>query len=215
MLMFTLPEELLLLAINDEKGKVHPSAAVGLRRGLAGAVIAEFAFLDYIYLDGEKNLRLSQNINNRSPIKELLNIISRESRRKSLDYWLDAYCYHNKIVRKFLLVSLIDRSAVEKNKKKINLTAYDKVDPHVGNATAKYWIKRTLRSVVLAGETATPRAILMLGILNCVGLLDLVFTKDERKSAVRLVNELVGKNLPAMDQGLVFGPLITAMENQK
>ena len=39
--MLTLPEHLLLIALHDEKGTVHPAAYLALDSGLRGAVLAE------------------------------------------------------------------------------------------------------------------------------------------------------------------------------
>jgi golgi phosphoprotein 3 len=59
------------------------------------------------------------------------------------------------------------------------------------NASAKYWIKHQLRAVVMANEKAETRTLILLSLLKACRLLNLVFTKDERKAAANQIDELV------------------------
>jgi hypothetical protein len=56
-------------------------------------------------------------------------------------------------------------------------------------ASAKYWLKSRLREQVLACDTAELRDQALLGLLRASGLLSLVFTRDELKTAGRRIYE--------------------------
>src|SRR5690348_2558616 len=49
-----LATDLLLLALDDERGTVLPEAGIGLDYGLAGAVVTELALLGRLQVDGER-----------------------------------------------------------------------------------------------------------------------------------------------------------------
>jgi Trp operon repressor len=57
-----------------------------------------------------------------------------------------------------------------------------------------------LRSVVLAGDKSQPDIVVLLSLLKACSLLNLVFTRDERKSA--------GKRVDALVKGEVFGDVV-------
>lgn len=63
------------------------------------------------------------------------------------------------------------------------------------DASAKFWVKQALRGAVLGGEKPEPRTVALLGVLRACRLLDLVFTKDERKAAARRIDTLAGTDL--------------------
>jgi hypothetical protein len=58
------------------------------------------------------------------------------------------------------------------------------------DASAKYWIKHRLRETVLANVSPDERTIVLLSLLSACKMLDLVFTKDERKAARHKIEQL-------------------------
>jgi hypothetical protein len=59
------------------------------------------------------------------------------------------------------------------------------------DASAKYWVKQHLREITLGGVAPESRELALLSLIDACRLLNLVFTKDERKAASRKVEELV------------------------
>ena len=59
-----------------------------------------------------------------------------------------------------------------------------------GQESAKFAAKNRLREIVLAGQAAEPSELIQLVLLNNCGLLGLVFTRGERKSAGKRIMKL-------------------------
>ena len=78
------------------------------------------------------------------------------------------------------------------------------------NASAKYWLKSRLRSVVLAGEEPELRIVLLLSLLRGCRLLNLVFTRDERFEAGRQLGELVKGEMIGKSVAYVIKKIETA-----
>ena len=63
------------------------------------------------------------------------------------------------------------------------------------DASAKYWVKARLRGVVLGGEKPESHTVALLSLLRACRLLDLVFTRDERKAAGQKIDALISVDL--------------------
>ena len=55
------------------------------------------------------------------------------------------------------------------------------------DASAKYWVKQNLRGVILAGELADAHSVMVLSLVRSANMLDLVFTRDEIKTAKKRI----------------------------
>jgi hypothetical protein len=195
--MLTISEKLFLLSIDDGRGKVTSFVSSSLRYGLAGAVLAELALLGNVAVE-DKVLKLVDY----SPIgndlfDEVLTRISQEKRLHKPGFWVNVLASRK-------LQKQIAEQLEAKNILRIEEKRYFWVIPYElypqQDASAKYWVKQQLRSVVLAGDKSQPDIVVLLSLLKACSLLNLVFTRDERKSA--------GKRLDALVKGEVFGDVV-------
>lgn len=195
--MLTISEKLFLLSIDDGRGKVTSFVSSSLRYGLAGAVLAELALLGNVAVE-DKVLKLVDY----SPIgndlfDEVLIRISQEKRLHKPGFWVNVLASRK-------LQKQIAEQLEAKNILRIEEKRYFWVIPYElypqQDASAKYWVKQQLRSVVLAGDRSQPDIVVLLSLLKACSLLNLVFTRDERKSA--------GKRVDALVKGEVFGDVV-------
>jgi hypothetical protein len=187
--LFSLPEDLFLLAINSDKGSVHPSIAHNLKLGLAGAVLLQLALDDCLGLNAQGRLvTLRLDILEHTYLAGLLEKIYVEDRHRKPSYWVDAFSYHQKIVRKLILDNLVARNLVLIEQKRL-VFAISSCEGREGKASDKYWLKLTLRNLVLAETLPTSSSIALLKIARAVKLLDLVFTRDERRAAGKFIDD--------------------------
>ena len=186
--MFTLAEEFFLLSIDDARGKIIAAVDDGLPLGLAGTLLADLALHGKINLADKRLEVIDPTPTGDSLLDETLARISAEKRPHKIKYYVEK-------LNNRKLVKQVARQLQEKNILRIEEKRYlwvipFEVFPQV-DASAKYWVKQHLRGAVLAGETATPGIVALLSLLKACRLLDLVFTRDERKAAERKVDELV------------------------
>jgi len=196
--MLNLAEELFLVALNDEKGVLAGSAASYLGYGLAGAVLADLAILGKIGL-GEKSrlVILDATLTGDPLLDEALTVIAGSKKPKKLSYWVSNL--NDKQLRKRVPARLVEKKVLQQEEKKllwiIPYLAYPQED-----ASAKYWIKQHMRSMVFTAEPPEPRRVILLSLLKACQITNLVFTRDERKAAKRRIAELV--------KGEVFGEAV-------
>jgi hypothetical protein len=185
--MLNLPQILFLLAIDDDRGMVI--AAPSLRYGLKAAVLADLTLLEKIGLDEHKKLRVLDGdlIGDEILDKELGKICASRYPRK-ISSWM--YGLGQKKLRKQIADSLISNGILIPDGKAFQWVIPYAADPQ-REASAKYWIKTQLRDMLLAGAKPEPWMVTSLSVLRACRLLNLIFTKDERKAASKKVETLV------------------------
>jgi hypothetical protein len=68
------------------------------------------------------------------------------------------------------------------------------------NASAKHWVKQHLRAVVLGGEEPDAHTVALLSLIKASRMINMIFTKGERKASDIKVEELV--NGDAFDEAV-------------
>jgi hypothetical protein len=195
---FTLRDKLFMLTIDDAKGRVAGTAKEMLRYGLAGALLAELALAGRLTAE-KKGLQAVDA----SPLGDaaldavLQDFVAMKKLRKP-ERWVSSLA-GKKIVRK-TAEGLAARNVIRFEEKRY-LWVIPGEEYTQQDGSAKYWLKEHLRSVVLADAKADPQDLILLSLLKGCRLLNLLFTRDERKAATKKVTALV--------QGEVFGKAVT------
>jgi hypothetical protein len=194
-----LPEKLFMLAIDDERGTLSATDRATLCCSLAGALLAELALANRLRLkDGR--LVLTDPTPLGDPLyDQVLGLLASVKKPHKLNRWLEAV--GGKGIIRTMATRLAERRVIRMEKKHYRWVVPYETHPRV-NASAKYWIKQQLRSVVLAGGPATASDLALLSLIKTCQLSRLLFTRDERKFAIRKVEQLV--------QGDIFGETVAA-----
>jgi hypothetical protein len=65
------------------------------------------------------------------------------------------------------------------------------LDYSQADASAKFWRKRHIRAIILAGEKIDPQSAALLSLLKSCNLLDYLFTNEEMRYATKRAEELI------------------------
>jgi Golgi phosphoprotein 3 len=189
--MLTLPEEMLLLAIHQDKGTYIGAAADRLKVGLAGALLTQLALHGNIEVD--KNHRV--NVLNTEPtgddlVNEALATMKESEKARKVGYWISTFAPKADSYRKRIIERLVEKDILTVEEDHLNWVVPSPYHPE-GVASTKYWLKRRLREIVLAQQEGSSAEVAFLSLVRAVDLLDLVFLKDERRMASNIINELL------------------------
>ena len=200
MLNINIPETLFILTIDDEVGTIAASVKTMLPYSLAGAALAELALANKIQLQDGRLVLVDPTPVGDAWFDEILAEIATEQKPRKLSRWVEAIS-RMQIVKK-MASRLTERNMIRVEKKHYLWIIPYEVYPQV-DASAKYWVKQHLRSIVMAGEKAEAPDIILLSLLKACNLLRLLFTRDERKYASKKVDALV--------KGEVFGKAVAML----
>lgn len=187
--MLSLFEELFLLSMDDENGIVINSADKALGYGLAGAVLAELALLDKIRVDDSRRLELVDSSGTADEIMaDVLRQIKESSRPRKFSYWINQVNGKPKKFRQRLARNLVAKGLIHQEEEHFFGVSPSPTNIHQVTPS-KYEIKNRLRAGILAGGDLDLHDMALLNLARGSKLLNLIFTKDERRAAKRCVHE--------------------------
>jgi hypothetical protein len=189
--MLTLPQELYLLALHEEKGRVPASLSTSLHYGLGGAILAELILQGRVGLDDKRKAVVVNDamFTEDDLLNEGLERIQTSGRRHRAKYWVSTFSDYISKLEKRLANCLVDLGVLRKEQKRfLGVVPYEAYPAQ--DASARFWIKQHLRSVVLGGEAPDGHTAALLSLVRACDLLGRIFTRDELKTARRQIEAL-------------------------
>ena len=194
--MITIFEELFLLSIDDEDGSSQPSLTDNLGYGMSGALIAELALRGKAGVGENHRLDVKDRVETGDEIlDEALGQIQSSSQPRKVTYWIKHFSDEPKKLRNRLVARLESNGVLKQDENRLTWVIPYADIPEI-NASAKYALKERIRKSVLTGQEVEVYDLALLGLIKACNLMNLVFTKDERKMARQRIYELtIGKSL--------------------
>ena len=190
--MLTLFEKLFLLSIDDVKGTTAKGIYGPLYFGLPGAILADLTLQGRLTGEDRYIVVAKETPTNDDLLDEILAKLAKAKKPHKASHWVRAMGSND-------LPTQIANGLTVKNILKSEEKHYFWVIPYAAftqmDASAKYWVKEQLRAVVLANRKPELEDVVLLRLLKACSLLNLVFTKDERKAANERVDLLSGEDI--------------------
>ncbi|MBC8311082.1 MAG: GPP34 family phosphoprotein, partial [Candidatus Marinimicrobia bacterium] len=180
--MLNLLEELLLLALDDERGKIISSSSLALPYGLSGAILLEFSLAGKILLEGNKLIVNDNSSTGNEILDKALDIINSSPKQKTIKYWVSKLERKMKGLKKDLLLHLIEKEILIETENKILWVIPTKRYP-TNNPEPENQVRKRIKGIVIDGNDIDDRSKLLISLVNSCSLVNEVFTKDERKVA--------------------------------
>ncbi len=186
--MLNLAEELFLVALDEDEGWIAAPALNTLRYGLAAALLADLALQGKIVVEDQRVSVLDPAPVGDDLLDETLQRLVEAGRPRKVKYWLNALGFRK--LPKQVAEHLVKRGVLRADEKRYLWVLPYAIYPQQ-DASAKYWIKQSLRAAALTNARSDRRGVELLSLMKGCRLLTLVFTKDERKAAGKRVDDLV------------------------
>lgn len=203
-----LPEALLLLALDDERGAVLPQARIALDFGLAGALLMELALRGALRNEGGK---LSIHGDQAMPAEPLLAETCRmlhEKPGKDARYWVHHLPRGLHGLRQRLLDGLVAKGTLQRKERRVMLVfpvqRYPERDPGVEGD-----LRQHLDNVLLRDETPQPRIGMLVALAESCRLLQALYGRADRSRVKKRVKAL-GQMPIADDVGAATQSAISA-----
>jgi len=189
----TLPEELLLLALNERKGTTSLSAAPGLPYGLVGGCLMELALLGRVRLDDGTLVPVGGPKIDDDVLERVLERLEAATRFQRLDHWLAGSSLEAGWIRRVLLDRLVGRGILRREESRVlrifPRTRYPELD-----ARPELEIRRRLRAVLGGASAPDGRTAALVVLVHACGMVGEVVPKAERREARSRAQEIAGRN---------------------
>ena len=174
-----LATDLLLLALDDERGTVLPQAAIGLDYGLAGAVVMELALRGRISLDGDVVSTIGA-VPDDALLDDALRAIA-ATPGKDLSHWVWHLSRDLGGLRQRLLDRLVARGTLEKRERRVLLLFHQNVYPE-RDARVEHDIRARVDAALLQGETPDAPTACLIHLAAACRVTDAIYPRDQHKA---------------------------------
>lgn len=184
-------EEFLLLAIEDESGKLIPRPMVTYM-GLAGTILFELNQRGKISLDDNK-VTLQDSIPTGDFIlDQVLDLITKSKKKKAIKYWAKKIGKRAKIYKRIILYRLIDKGILTMKTEKIFIFFKMYFFPTINRAPENE-VRKKLYEVVLEKKEPNPKSCVLISLISACHLRKAVF-KENYKAAKERISEISKKS---------------------
>jgi hypothetical protein len=192
--MLNLGEELMLLALHDKKGTVLSSASMSLKYGLSGAVLMELVLRGKLRADKKNLVIVDAALTGDDILDEALTKIKQSKRDRNIKYWVGKLSRGIKDFKGRLLDRLIGKGILRKEKRRI-LGAIPSRRYPMKDTKAEQEVRNRIRAVILGGANLDPRIVMLISLVRACGLVNEIFSREERKLAGKRLKEITKKEL--------------------
>jgi hypothetical protein len=184
-----LAEELLLLALNEEKGTVVCAASMTLPYGLAGALLIELSQAGLVRVEGKKLVASPGGSARDGLLDEALAAIRSSKKTRSLEHWVGKIGRSGGKIKKALLARLVEKRILVKEERRFLWffpgARYPQSDPRPETV-----IRERIRSGIRGYAMPPERTAALISLLHACELVGVVFEKGERREARKRAKEI-------------------------
>ncbi len=184
-----LGEELLLLALRDNKGTVRSTVSLVIEQGLAGALLIELMFAGKVLVRDKKLYVADSDATGDELLDTALSHIGNSKRERGAKYWvkkLDSRMMEN---RETIADRLVERGIlVRKSGRRLLIvptTRYKSID-----GSAKLKLRKKIHTAVLGGRTPDQHLAALICLVQVCELSREVFPKHEQRVAEEGMKEI-------------------------
>jgi Golgi phosphoprotein 3 len=184
-----LAEELLLLALNEEKGTVLLRAQTALPYGLAGALLIELVEAGLLRFEGKNLVASPSGYAQDELLEEVLAKIRSSRRTHTLKYWVLRMGRSGGKIKKKLLTRLVEKRILQREEYRV-LGIFPTQHYPEADSRPEFEIRRRMQSGILRGGTRDEGTAVLISLAYACDLIGLIFEKGERREAKRIAKEI-------------------------
>ena len=211
----SLPEELILMLLNEENGYFYQVPGWQLNRAVVGAVLAELSFLSRIDTDLESLFLVDETETGDPVLDPILKEIANEPRQRNARYWVERLAHRAESVIDLTLDRLVELKILEHHDGEFWTLAPTVWQPALyGNSqegTAGQFIKGRISKLVFTDAIPDPRDVIIVCLVNTCDVFRFIFQlDDEAEERIQFICklDLIGRSLAEAVLHNLAGPLL-------
>ena len=177
---FTLPEELLMVLLNEESGYFYQVPGWRMNCALVGAAIAELSFIGRIDSDMESLILLDSTETGNPNLDPILREIAAESQQHNVRYWIERLAPLAETIVHQTLDSLSKRGVLEHHDGDfwtISQFALQSTVDHDGERVE--FVKTRVRRIIFADQLPDPRDVIIIALAQACDVLRFMYELNE------------------------------------
>ena len=196
----SLPEELVLMLLNEDSGYFHQVPGWHLNCAVVGAALAELSLISRIDTDMDSLILLDQTETDDPVLDPILNQIASEPTQRNAQYWIERLAPRAESIIDLTLDRLVDRQILEHHEGDFwtlaNRAWQTEMFSSESEGTAAEFVKTRISKVLFNNEIPDPRDVIIVALVNTCDVFRFMFQlDDELEERIELVcrMDLIGR----------------------
>ena len=188
-------EEILLLALDDDKGT--SSGAGFYTNAMGGAILAELAMTGAISIADDKNKRVSVGRRTRLDdplLDECLALVTEAKKPKKAAEWVGKFA-HVKDLKNRAARQLVAKGVLIEETDTVMMVFKRTVYPEVDGGPEKDLRERMNKAIFTATTNVEPRTVVIIAMAQAAGMLGKIFPKKKLKERKKRIEQLTSGQL--------------------
>ena len=205
-----LPEELVLMLLNEETGYFHQVHGWELNCAIVGAVLAELSLLERIDTDMESLLLVNQTETGDTTLDSILRQIADEPTQHNAQYWIERLAGQAESVIDSTLDRLVDLEILKHHDGDFWTLAPVQYGSSLED-TPDEFIKTRISKFIYSSVIPDPRDIIIICLVNTCDVLRFIFDLDEEaEERIKFIckMDLIGRSIAAAVEHNIASPLL-------
>ncbi len=210
--MLSFAEEILLLLLEDEDGRMIHVPELSMRCVLAGAVLMELALADKIDTDLEKLVVLNTDRTGDEMMDLALERISATDREEAARYWVEHLARDAETFRTMALDRLVEKNILNRVDDRLFWVFKTRRYPMV-DGSAEREVKLRIMDILFRDTIPEPRDIVIICLVDACNIFKHLLTERDHKLAAEriqqcrrmdLIGQAVGKSVRDIEASLAL-----------
>lgn len=176
--MLTLAEDIILLLLDDDTGKLASIDLMTLNYAMAGAVLMDLALRNKIDTDLESLIVADSTPTGLQMLDTYLDKISSENKENNTRYWLTELSNYGEDIVDSALNMLVEKKILKTEEKKILWVIGTRVYPMIDDKEEKE-VKRRIVDLLMSDEIPTPQDVVLVSLMDTCSLFTTILSSKE------------------------------------
>lgn len=176
--MLTLAEDIILLLLDDDTGKLASIDLMTLNYAMAGAVLMDLALRNKIDNDLESLIVADSTPTGLQMLDTYLDKISSENKENNTRYWLTELSNYGEDIVDSALNMLVEKKILKTEEKKILWVIGTRVYPMIDDKEEKE-VKRRIVDLLMSDEIPTPQDVVLVSLMDTCSLFTTILSSKE------------------------------------
>ena len=210
-----LPEELILMLLNEETGYFHQVHGWELNCAVVGAVLAELSLLERIDTDMDSLLLVNPTQTGNPILDPILKQVADEPVQHNAQYWIERLAVQAESIIDLTLDRLVEQGILKHHNGEFWTLASAKWQAAAAGGspedTAGEFIKTRISKFIYASVIPDPRDIIIICLVNTCDVLRFIFELDEAaEERIKFIckMDLIGRSIASAVEQNIASPLL-------
>ena len=211
----SLPEELILMLLNEESGYFHQVPGWDLNCTVAGAVLAELSLMGRIDTDVESLFIVDRNETGDPALDPILKEIADESVRHNTQYWIERLAPRAEAIVDLALDRLVDLKILEHHDGEFWTLSRTVLQAELSNisseGSAAQFVRTRISKAIFNNEIPDPRDVVIIALIDTCDVFRFMFQlDDETEQRIQAIcrMDLIGRSIAEAVSQNIAGPLL-------